>query len=562
MYLNYFALTEPPFSIAVDPRFLFMSARHRDALAHLSYGVGSGGGFILLSGEVGTGKTTVVRSLLEQMPERSDIAIILNPALNTLELLASICDELQIDYRGGAQSLKILSDKLHQFLLQNYARGRKTVLLIDEAQHLQFEVLEQIRLLTNLETNTEKLLQIILVGQPELRTLLNRPELRQLAQRITARYQLKPLNLAETADYIDHRLKIAGLATTARPIFPTAIIKRLHRISRGIPRVINVLCDRMLLGAYGNDLCVVNRAILKQASIEVMGEEEPPQRGYSRLKPELWLAMAALLLAALLTGRYLAETPAPAPQVANTNTMTTPVSAAPVSSEQQQQSQSDPALARQSPVQSLLTATTQSPPTMWSATRSGAQTDLAAVLGQPIDCNKKSDAELRCETMQAKSWQDLIAVNRPAVITLVTTGKMQRYALLLALAGDSAVLYRDGRRQQFTLQQLGQQWSGEFSFIWRPPSGYQGAIAEGERGELVQWLSRQFAKLDRQPQPLAEDQFNAALAQRVTLFQRNSGLRADGVVGLKTLLALNEQLNLAPALLRDTNFPSNAATEH
>jgi len=556
MYLNYFGLNEPPFSIAVDPRFLFMSARHRDALAHLLYGVGSGGGFILLSGEVGTGKTTVVRSLLEQMPERSDIAIILNPALNTLELLASICDELQIDYRGGEQSLKILSDKLHQFLLQNYARGHKTVLLIDEAQHLQFEVLEQIRLLTNLETNTEKLLQIILVGQPELRTLLNRPELRQLAQRITARYQLKPLNLTETGDYIEHRLKIAGLATTALPIFPAAIVKRLHLISRGIPRVINVLCDRMLLGAYGNNITVVNRAIFKQASIEVMGEEELSHPGRTALTSRLWLALAVtvVLVTGLAAGRYLPRHSTPLQP--GPDAVTALASPQP------------PAL--QTVITPAVQAVTPSFPVqisaaMWSATRAGALADLAVVLGQRIECSDgvgdSSGTSLSCETMQAKTWQDLIAVNRPAVITLATASRVQRYALLLALTENGAVLYRDGHRQKLTLLQLAQQWTGDFSFVWRAPYGYRGAIAKGDSGALVQWLGRQFAQLDGQQQPLAKTLFNAALAQRVSLFQRNSGLQADGVVGLKTLLALNERLGLAPALLQNSDSPANAATE-
>ena len=199
MYLQYFGLSETPFSIAVNPRYLFMSPRHRDALAHLLYGVGSGGGFILLTGEVGTGKTTINRCLLEQLPPDTDIAIVLNPALNAQELLATVCDELGIAYDGNQPSLKTLTDSLHSYLLENHAQGRKTVLLIDEAQHLDFDVLEQIRLLTNLETHSEKLLQIVLIGQPELAQLLQRPELRQLNQRITARYTLAPLNQAESA---------------------------------------------------------------------------------------------------------------------------------------------------------------------------------------------------------------------------------------------------------------------------------------------------------------------------------------------------------------------------
>ncbi|MFU8762921.1 MAG: ExeA family protein, partial [Haliea sp.] len=268
MYHQYFGLNEAPFSIAVNPRYLFMSPRHRDALAHLLYGVGAGGGFILLTGEVGTGKTTINRCLLEQLPPATDVAIILNPALNALELLATVCDELGIRYDGQQPTLKTLTDSLHRFLLQNHADGRKTVLMIDEAQHLDFDVLEQIRLLTNLETNSEKLLQIILIGQPELAQLLQRPELRQLNQRITARYNLAPLSPEETGAYIRHRLQVAGLAP-GRELFPADVVRGIHRTTRGIPRLINVLCDRILLGAYGRNRPRADRDMLALAAAEV-----------------------------------------------------------------------------------------------------------------------------------------------------------------------------------------------------------------------------------------------------------------------------------------------------
>src|SRR6056300_336665 len=250
MYHHYFGLSDAPFSIAVNPRYLFMSARHRDALAHLLYGVGSGGGFILLTGEVGTGKTTINRCLLDQLPDNTDLAIVLNPALSAVELLATVCDEFEIEYPRDTLSLKRLTDALHGFLLNNHAAGRRSVLMIDEAQHLDFDVLEQIRLLTNLETNDEKLLQIILIGQPELTDKLARPELRQLNQRITARYNLQPLNLDETGAYIRHRLEVAGLKGD-RKLFEQAAVKQIHALTRGIPRLINVLCDRALLGAFG-----------------------------------------------------------------------------------------------------------------------------------------------------------------------------------------------------------------------------------------------------------------------------------------------------------------------
>ena len=310
MYHQYFGLNEAPFSIAVNPRYLFMSARHRDALAHLLYGVGAGGGFILLTGEVGTGKTTINRCLLEQLPHDTDIAIILNPALNAIELLATACDELGIRYDPDKHSLKTLTDALHSFLLENHARSRKTVLMIDEAQHLDFEVLEQIRLLTNLETNSEKLLQIILIGQPELAQLLARPELRQLNQRITARYNLEPLNFSETGSYIHHRLQVAGMSAD-RVIFPPAVVRGIYKRTRGIPRLINVLCDRVMLGAYGRNKSRADLATLRLAAKEVLGEE-------GAKKAALWpLALAALvLLGAVAAWWGINQVNAPEPRVA------------------------------------------------------------------------------------------------------------------------------------------------------------------------------------------------------------------------------------------------------
>ena len=287
MYYQYFGLAESPFSISVNPRYLFMSPRHREALAHLLYGVGSGGGFILLTGEVGTGKTTINRALLEQLPDNVDLAIVLNPALSAVELLASVCDELEIDYPKAGDSLKQLTDALHRFLLANHQAGRRTVLMIDEAQHLDFEVLEQIRLLTNLETDHEKLLQIILIGQPELTAKLARPELRQLNQRITARYDLQPLNPRETAAYIRHRLEVAGLPGS-QELFPPGVVRAIHKRAQGIPRQINLLCDRALMGAYGRKLTKVTRPMVMAAAKEVFGVDEPAGRSVSR-----WLLLLA-----------------------------------------------------------------------------------------------------------------------------------------------------------------------------------------------------------------------------------------------------------------------------
>src|ERR1700677_722871 len=250
MYLQFFGLAEKPFAITPDPRYLYLSGRHADALAHLVYGINEAGGFIQLTGEVGTGKTTTIRSLLARAPKNAEIALILNPRLSAGEFLLALCEELGLG-ADDAGNAKELVDLLNRYLLRAHAQGRRVVLIVDEAQNLAPEVLEHIRLLTNLETETQKLLQIILIGQPELRKLLAREDLRQLAQRITGRYHLDPLSREETVAYVRHRLRVAGATVD---IFTRGALREIYNVSRGIPRVINIICDRALLGAYTQDL--------------------------------------------------------------------------------------------------------------------------------------------------------------------------------------------------------------------------------------------------------------------------------------------------------------------
>ena len=529
MYYQYFGLNEAPFSIAVNPRYLFMSPRHRDALAHLLYGVGAGGGFILLTGEVGTGKTTINRCLPEQLPDNTDIAIILNPALSAVELLASACDELGIDY-GDSSSLKTLTDRLHSFLLENHGRGRNTVLLIDEAQHLDFDVLEQIRLLTNLETNSEKLLQIILIGQPELAQILARPELRQLNQRITARYNLEPLDPRETAAYIRHRLEVAGLAP-GRELFPMSVVKGIHRRTRGIPRLINLLCDRMLLGAYGKSASRVDKAMLAQAAREVMGESvEEASSGAAR-----WgVAAAALLLAAvgLVWWQWNPEATPPAAAVVApvTEAAQAPVVATPP----------EPAVvatAREAPAPEPDTSGAAAwllPPASAMATLWSLSTD------QPMPADPCDDvAGLRCGTGTAATWDELNTMNRPLLLEAVTPERFAAGVLLLGIDGRNAWVAVDDGIEQVPLASLAESWRGGYRYLWRPPTGFDRPLALGDSSPAVTEVAALFARLDGQPQPLASDVFTDALRTRVRLFQSSNGLASDGVIGERTLLKLS-----------------------
>lgn len=303
MYSDYFGIKENAFSITPDPRFLFRSEQHCEALAHLLYGVVESGCFVLLTGEVGTGKTTICRTLLEQLPENVDIALLLNPPQTGRELLLSINDELHVQVSQRDVSLHELVYVLTRRLLENYSQGRRTVVIIDEAQNIAPEVLEQVRLLTNLETHTEKLLHVFLVGQPELRELLKRPSLRQVAQRITARYHLHPLTEDETRDYICHRLSVVGCR---HGLFSDAALHQIYRESKGVPRVINILCDRALLGAFSSDQSHVSHRQIHQAARQWRGEQTSR---WSRRRVTIPIAAVALLCSAALVAAYVEKWP-------------------------------------------------------------------------------------------------------------------------------------------------------------------------------------------------------------------------------------------------------------
>ena len=274
MYEDFHGLSERPFNITPDPRYLYMSARHAEALAHLIYGVRESGGFTQLTGEVGTGKTLMVRCLLERLPKRTETAIILDPPDNRLEFLQALCRELRVRTPRWAASPSTLGAALNRKLLRTYASGRRTVMIVDEAQALKPDLLEQVRRLTNLETARHKLLGIVLVGQPELHQTLERADLRQLAQRITARCHLGPLSRAETSEYLNHRLRVAG---ASHEIFSLPAKRLLHRVAKGVPRVINVVADRALLGAFVQRKAQVGASVVRLASREVYGRSGAPR---------------------------------------------------------------------------------------------------------------------------------------------------------------------------------------------------------------------------------------------------------------------------------------------
>lgn len=491
MYHEFFGLKEPAFSIAVNPRYLYMSAQHREALAHLLYGI-QNGGFVMLTGEVGTGKTTLVRCLLEQLPPATDMAIILNPMASAPELLSAICDELGIAYENS-QSIKNLTDVLSQFLLENHRQGRKTVLLIDEAQLLKVPVLEQIRLLTNLETTTEKLLQIILVGQPELKAMLALPELRQLSQRITARFHLEALTLPETQVYIAHRLAVAGMSPGLVPFTPE-VIRRIHRYSGGIPRLINVLCERLLLGAYAKHQYQVDSQVLRQSLAEVSGAnaalQVKPQPLY-RYGP--WVvAIVTLLLAIWLWRLPLTNTalpPEPAALVAEPS---------PALGESQEANDgvADEVVDDAGANELLLTDEA-----LWALgwrDNPSALAELASLWPLASDGRLCGQANYRCERQTLRSWDELRDINRPGLLTLLTAEKKAVYVLMIGLSETRVLLQKAGQVSAVSWEQLSPWWSGEFLYAWSHPAGFPATLQQGDQGEAVTWLAEQFAQLDKQ----------------------------------------------------------------
>ncbi len=513
MYNHYFHLKGAPFSIAPDPRYLFMSERHREALAHLLYGIGSGGGFVLLTGEIGAGKTTVCRCFIEQIPENCRLAYIFNPRLSVEELLLSVCDELGIELppAGTPLGLKGYVDAINRYLLASHAQGLNNVLVIDEAQNLSAEVLEQLRLLTNLETSERKLLQIILIGQPELRGMLARPELEQLAQRVIARYHLGPLSESETGAYVAHRLAVAGAGGTP---FPPALTPLIHSLTHGVPRRINLLCDRALLGAYVENSPQVTRTILKKAAAEVFaGEPAAPRRLRLPVVAGGVLAAAAVSAAAwqVLPGRSL-EAPAPAQAAAPAKTAAT----------------------------AALPPSSAVPPLQ--ADEADALRELAALWGQPLAGDKPCEAalrmDLRCHQGRGGLYE-LRMLDRPAVVTL-HDGPRTGYAVLSALDGNSVTLSAGARREKIDLATFVARFGGEFTTFWRMPRAFRDELAEGDRGPDVDWLGARLARLNGNQAPTADRPFDTHTRDWLRRFQAAQHLKADGLAGPRTYMRLNQ----------------------
>lgn len=571
MYKDHFHFARKPFSIAPDPAFLYMSDGHREALAHLTYGL-TDGGFVLVTGEVGTGKTTLLRNLIGQIPDEVDVAFVLNPRLTVRELLATICEELGIVIADDTQSIKAYIDSLNRHLLKTHAAGRSTVVIIDEAQNLSPAVLEQLRLLTNLETNEKKLLRIILIGQPELGELLARQELRQLAQRVTARYHLSQLDRDDAGNYVRHRIRTA-LKDSNRSVdlFSDKAITALHKRSAGIPRVMNVIADRALLGAYVEGKHQVDDDIVHKAASETLGAV--PARKH--LLPALVVAatIAVFALAALALLIWLPDADdEPAPAVA---AQTTPATTAQPTQTGATDPQVAPAAGRQvgartqpattTPVSStvpdrLIEQPVNRPTNMTALDtqqRAFAQVFDAWNTVYPVPnttapCDFAVALRLQCLSRKG-TWSDVEQLDLPVVLELWDERSKPFYAALLSSNDGQLTLKVAGQTIETTSRVLRDMWVGAYVALWHRPTEYQRNLAPGDRGAAVRWVRQAlinagFGDAEGGRDPNA---FDSDLQASVRAFQRREGIATDGIIGPETWVQLqNVQRPNRPSLSR------------
>jgi general secretion pathway protein A len=552
MYTAFFGLNEEPFSITPNPRYLYMSERHTEALAHLIYGIKDSGGFVQLTGEVGTGKTTLIRSLLQRLPGNADVAVILNPQLSATEFLAAILEELGVPEPEETDSLKALTDALNKFLLENHSKGRRTILIVDEAQNFAIDVLEQIRLLTNLETARQKLLQITLIGQPELRTLLARNDLRQLAQRITGRYHLEPLTQADTEEYVAHRLRVAG---TTNRIFSANACRELYRLSGGVPRIINVIADRSLLGAYTKDQHEVSVGLIRRAAGEVFGanpDMNSDKRAWAYVAGFAALAILLIGTAAWTALRFVESTqPAVAIDAAEeiipepTGDLTPPPPP-PVP----EATSSEPAAAVRS-LEELVVDNATFTDTRNAFAGLFEQWGVAFDMGSNLACEQAQQYQLFC-LFQRGSLAQIQQLNRPVILTLQDSNGGTHQVTMISLTDERVTISLAGEIYEVSVTELNLMWYGEYLLLWKPQIGTVKSFYPGMRDPDVPWLRKSLSTIQGTSiDPMDSDFFDDNLEAHVRDYQIARRLNVDGLVGQQTQILINTDLGLsAPRLVR------------
>ncbi len=505
MYLEFFNLQQAPFSITPDPEFVYLSEKHQESLAHLIYGVtrGGGAGFVQLTGEVGTGKTTISRLFLQKLPEDTQAALILNPNITPIELLENIFKEFKISTRGIKGKLNAMVDKLNEQLLQWWSEGKNTLVIIDEAQNIPRDTLEQLRLLTNLETDQQKLLQIILIGQPELKQLMQRKDLRQLSQRVTSRFHLQPLSSEEAFAYIKHRVSVSG---GDKNLFSNRAINRIYKKTEGIPRLINVLCDRALLVAFTDESKTVSLKHVNQAIAEVYPDEQ---------RFNHWQYITPLALLAVAFGYWLWPNHSIDTNNIESNTETHAVIIDPLLTE-------EPALAI--PIQSI---SWQKYLTLWNAD--------ANIIWNENKCPDVALIGMGCLRKQGNLTQ-IMRQNTPVLLEL----NQGQLALLTALDDKQATLETLQGEQLFSHEHINKNWLGHYFVLWPMAS----ELIDDTISESVNAWALNVAKVIENNPSLNADQ----LTDWIIDFQQQNGLLADGIIGKETQMALSLKAYQGPKL--------------
>ncbi len=547
MYKEYFGFVEMPFSIVPNSRYLFLSQRHQEAMQNLQAGLGEGGGFAMLTGEVGTGKTTVAKAMLSSLDSHTQAGLILNPTFSNTDLLEAICDEFEIDYPQQA-SLKQLSQAIHYFLLDSHAEGIQTLLVIDEAQHLAADVLEQLRLLTNLETDSRKLLKVLLVGQPELQQHLQTTQLRQLAQRITGRYHLLPLNIQETGKYIAFRLETAG---GEQMLFSNRSVKLIAQYTHGIPRLINLVCDKALQLAFhdgeptpSND--TVNKACqqIMAFQAEVYHVEKPrvasalPKlvKYASATTLSVALAMATFHFAPAYIDSWLTIQPSNEAQTLSSAKMQRSL----VANEPKVELETDKFALPVHIQQHLMQGTNRSLAIKDLYTLWGYQSSLRDGL-----CLSEPQSVFVCEQQQA-SLDDLIELGVPVVLNL-DVEQESVFAVLYGASQDAVELLVNEKLLVMPKQSLEKVWHGDYVAIWKQP--LRETLKEGYQGEAVALLDLLLSEVLGEVVS-GSDVFDYELKMKVEAFQTWQGMSVDGIAGQRTLARLQRLAQLdSPRLM-------------
>jgi general secretion pathway protein A len=496
------------------------------------------GGFVVLTGEVGTGKTTICRCLLDQVPADCDVAFIVNPGLSAVEMLGAICDELHIGYPDNL-NIKGYVDRFNAYLLKANAAGRKTVLIIDEAQVLDPKVLELLRLLTNLETSRRKLLQIVLLGQPELLTLLERPDMRQVAQRVVARYHLQHLSKVEVSAYVAHRLSVAG---SMGKLIPESLMGQLYRRTGGVPRLINLVCDRALLGAFVEGKPAVSGPVLARAAAEVLGTRK------SRM-PQIAAIVAALLAAAGI-GAWYALHRADVATTAQASQDNPPQVAGSSNGAARLPAPAKLAAGKSAPQSLPATGAALTLPAGQTADDAEAAAFRAVLArfgliysprGQSRGCRYVEAAGLRCFSAQGNS--EIFQTYNPPIILYLRQGQRRVPVVLDGLQDNQASFIVAGQSRSAPIQSLDGLWTGEFVVLWRPPPGVPNSLDVGARGPAVAWLADALAVVSGAEQQPRVDRYDAALQEKVRAFQLQEGLPGNGTAGPLTLLRLSHRVD-------------------